>query len=367
MKDGLKIYACSGFAGVGSKAEEFDYWLDDSNTSANTCAVNSLLAEINLLYTKLQYEDMSDEEVITSLNLIDLYCTTLQFAKSYHGADLVRAGMVIGSMVDDGYFSFNSWDNNERDENLSSLISTAQSLFVSGEDITASNDFTAWYESNVIELDYQGLTEQQQELAREFAQEYAASKGVGATDKPFDPATYLYDAGNYYLYLYMSDSSAKKVGVNVWKKRNKEKQVYDYVHKVYDPIYGSKEKVDKIIYAGIIKRMGYTPQYVINQLSNANYGTKGIGGAITLTAAAIVEIIIAVCSAVVSIIAAVLSYCAKVAEAKYTVPTDVTSGVPALGEKDLDDWENQQKKASYVKYGIIGAAALALISLFNKK
>lgn len=363
MKDGLKIYACSGFAGVGSKPEEFDYWRDNTNTSTNTCAVNSLLADINLLFTKLQYEEMSEEDIITSLNLIDLYATTLQFACAYHGAELRRAGAIIGSMVDDGMFNFDSWDNNERDANLDSLISYAQNIFMAGEKVTANNDYTTWFEKNIIALDYQGLTAEQQEQARLFAQEYAAKGGVGATDKKdFDPASFLYDAGEYYLYLYMSAKSARRVGGAVSSKRSKEQEVYDYVHKVYDPIYGSAEKVDSIIYSGIIKHFGHTPQYVINKLSNNNYGTKGIGD---FGVSEIIAIVTAVISAVVAITEAILNYCAKVAEAKYAVPVDANLGTPGLGEKDLDEWENQQNNKTYLKYGIAAAALVGAVVLLK--
>ena len=61
MRDGLKIYACTGF-GVGTAPEQFNYWLDNTETITNTKAVNSLLAEINFLSAKLCYsQDLTNK------------------------------------------------------------------------------------------------------------------------------------------------------------------------------------------------------------------------------------------------------------------------------------------------------------------
>ena len=104
MKDGLKIYACSGF-GIGTTPEKFDYWRDDTQTIRNTCAVNSLLADINLLAVKLQYEQLSEADALTALNLIDLYTVCLYAAETYSGQDLVRFGDVIAAMIEQGAFT----------------------------------------------------------------------------------------------------------------------------------------------------------------------------------------------------------------------------------------------------------------------
>lgn len=366
MKQGLKIYACSGLNlsnGVGTSKEDFDYWLDNTQTIFNTCAINILLAGINYRFSRLQYDNsLSDSEVIKCLNEIDLLVVCLQFAKKYkdNTEELQRAGSVIAQMLQENYFTFDSWDNDERDRNLDSLIVTAQELFLKSDVFVENAEFYNWYLDNVVYQSYEGYTKEQQAAAQKFLIKQSNISGT----KKAEAGQYLTNSGSYYFYLYMNKDSAKKATTNIQWKRNKQDEVYKYVSDCYLPLYGNKqESINEVLYAGYLSTYKHTPKEMIDGFTN-NGGSDKIGdGGITLTAAMIVKIIIAVISFVAAALTAILGYCATVKSAKYSAP--VQSDLAIASPEDIEEQEKNTSAVSkitdtikdnpLIALGIVGA------------
>lgn len=351
MRDGLKIYACSGF-GVGTTPEKFDYWLDNTSTIHNTCAVNSLLADINYLGTKLMYEQMSESDVLLSLNLIDLYTVALNAAQKYSGENLQHFGNILAYMVANGAFAFASLDNDQRDANLDELIDYSEQLYFSGEYEIIANETSEWFTNNVVNKDYVGLNEQQIENI-----DGALAFGISGDEK--DAGTALHEAGGYYLYLYMGEAQARKMGKVVYKKYLKEREVYKYVHYAYDEIYGSKEAVDKVIYAGITSTYKMTPERVCETLTGKP-GVKQIGYVPVAEICSIISAIVTILSTVLSIVLTIVGACLQ---AKYEEPDDPDFGTPGFGGEDLTEITNHDSLLP--KLGIGAAIILLLYGLFH--
>ena len=357
MRNGLKIYACSGLcSNIGTAPADFSYWRDDMQTISSTRAVNALIASINLLEAQLQYKQLTDEEVLSALNQIDLYVVCLIFAQQLSQEDLPRAGRVIAEMIEEGKFQYASMEDAERDEHLVEICHEAQARYTAGDDPKISNNFSVWFDQHVTGEAFVGLTEEQQARAKQAMQ----STGVGATGDP-DAADMLFNAGEYYLYLYMTRSEAYACSKTIGKKWDKQKETYTYVHRAYDAIYGSPEAVDKIIYCGICKQLKRTPEYAIQELSG--YKSKGIGDA------GIIEAVAALITAIVTAIVAVLSIVVSIVQAKYQAPSAVESGTP----EDYE-WEDPNvgkgkltTKATIGLLAICAAAGAAIFSLWKHK
>lgn len=379
MADGLKIYACSGFGGVGATGTDFNYWLDNTETVTNTCAVNVLLAQLNLLFTELQYDtELSDEEILYSLNLIDLYAVCLQFAKNQRTDtnELSRAGRIIAQMVEDGEFNYNSLDNDERDKNLDMLIATAETLFLAGENPTVNNEFYRWYIENVLELNYQGLTEEQQRAAREVIVKNGEIYGIGATEQ--DAGTYLNKSGAYHIYEYIDNNTLKKLPKKIQWKEGQQQKMYSFTQKVYAPLYGGKKaSVDSVLYAGFCSTYKGTPKAVIKSITGGNAKSElGVGIATQI----IVAIISAVVSIIIAVITAICEYAAKAVQVKYSEPENAKAAVAtdddladidaALGAKTGSGNGSGNSSGNsvltadmskYLKWGLIGTAIYMII------
>lgn len=354
MSKGLKIYACSGLGslGIGTAQRDFKYWRDNTSTIRNTRAVNNLLAEINAIAATLQYgEDLSREELLHMLNLIDLYVVCLQAAKTYKNNELQRFGSIIAKYVEDGAFDYGSTDDKERDDHLDTLYLEIETLFLNGENYSIRSAFSDWFAKEVVEENYQGLTEAEQQQA-ENALKAVSNGAVSGEDA--DPSDYLHDCGGYYLYQFMSEAKAKKLPYVIYRKWKKQKEVLKYVHGEYDKLMGA-EAVDKIIYTGVCEQYKHTPEYVLADLTS----TKGVG----ITAEMLMAIA-ALISVIVAALVKVLSFVAQVVQAKYAEPSNPNSGVPEdtdWGEKDLPG----NKKNKLLKFGAIGLGVMWIISKFK--
>lgn len=368
MKQGLKIYACSGLEinnkGVGTAAPDFNYWFDNTSSITNTIAVNNLLTKINLLFAQLQYDPLTDEEIISALNLIDLYTVCLQFAKQYHGAELEKAGNVVAKMLADNMFDYTSWDNDERDDNLDSLIEKAFDIF-NGNAIehTTESKFHEWFKSEVIDKDYCGLSKEQQEKLAALCN----NQGVSGEEyvSTGDPATDLSNSGAYYLYCYMRPNVAKNVGKQVVWKRNKENEVLKYVHRGYDQVFGA-EGVNNLISIGVRKRYNKTPEDVIEILTNTQ--AQGIGDIATFIA--VCQAIVAVGAIIEMVVKFILNCVGVCLEGKYASPPNVEAGTPGWGEEDIAELEaamkdgknlNSTNYQELLKYGVIGLVILMIL------
>ena len=358
MRDGLKIYACSGL-GVGTQPEEFNYWTDNTDTLTNTCAVNALLAHINFLSSKLRYQSMSESDVLTSLNLIDLYAVCLYGAEQYKGEEIRRYGRIVGLMADEGAFLYDSTDNDERDNHLDDLISEANTRFTDGEDPNVSNNTTEWFEKEVTAKMYVGLSDEQIERVKKVLNNGA----IGTTVKEASDA--LYQNGAYYLYLYLTEKEALHIGTEVYKKWKKEKEVYEYTMLAYGTVYGGKEAADEIIYAGICDRFKDTPENIAKTIKG---GKKGVGIADPASILTIVQIIATIVQIIISIVQVVLEITSAALQNKYKEPDDPELGTPGFGdESDLSEITKSAQKNEDTKtlLGIGAGALLLLYGLFK--
>ena len=171
--------------------------------------------------------------------------------------------------------------------------------------------------------------------------------------------TCLFDQAGYYLYLYMSKEQAKKFGPVVYAKWLKEQEMYQYVVKGYESVYGGKDGVDETIYAGICKTYGQTPEYVISTLRRSKNGVGDFG------VSAIVAIITAVISAIVAITELVLKIVGVATQVKYQEPADADFGTPGFGGEDLTEIEGYSSDDKKGILGMIAAAALVLFGIFR--
>lgn len=370
MKDGLKIYACSGLNdcyGVGTAAGDFNYWRDNTYTLSNTRAVNGLLAEINLLFAQLRYKEMSESEVLYALRLIDLYVVCLVAAERYHGEDLLRAGVVIERMLESGKFDCGSMDNDERDSNLDRLVGDFESDMCGEVEIeSVGSEFIHWFEGRVYSEDYCGMSTEQQVRVRKSIARYKSVSGIGSAVESDDPADWLYGAGSYYLYLYMPYKTAQKAGAKIGRRWRKQKEVLEFTHKGYDQLYPSAESVDKVIYTGVTDSLGRTPEVAVKELTGVS-GKSGIGWVEIL--AAIIQII----GLIITLVQLIMQFVVSVTAAKYAVVSDYAGGVPseeddaefaALRDKMGKGESDENKKL--IKYGVIGAGIAFLLSKLKK-
>ena len=349
MANGLKIYACTG---IGTLPQEFNYWLDNTQTVDNTKAVNGLLAKINLIRATLGTGEVTEEETIKLLKILDLYVVCLEACKTYSGGELERAGEMINELIDANAFEFDSLDQNERNDNLDNLITHLQDKMTSGNSNPQETDFLSWWKTYIIPNSKQGFTEKQRLQAKRI------TKKISGTDEEKDPSDMLFNCGGYYLYMYIDDREMKKLPYQVYKKAQKQKEVYRYVHTCYDDLM-PKEDVDNIITAGICKQYKHTPEYVIKSLTGKDDSYKGIGDP-----AAIIQAIVALVTLLITIITMILSFVAETVSAQYAVPDDPDSAIP-----EEDGWSSLQqnyKRNKYLTYGLIAGGILLLLSWFKK-
>lgn len=352
MSKGLKIYACSGLGslGIGTAQRDFKYWRDNTSTVRNTRAVNGLLAEINAIAATLQYgEDLSKEEMLHMLNMIDLYVVCLQAAKTYKENELQRFGCIIAKYVEEGAFDYSSTDDTERDEHLDTLFLEIETLFLNGENYTIRSGFTEWFTKDVVNENYPGLTEAEQAKTEEILKSLGDGS-VSGTKK--DPSDMLYDCGGYYLYLFMDEEMAKKLPYVIYKKWKKEREVLTYVHGEYDNLM-PPEAVDRIVYTGICEQYKHTPEYVLGKLT----GAKGVGEPISAIITAIATLI----TVLITALSVVMSFVLECLRIKYAEPENPDSGTPEDTDWGEDALKNSKNK-KLLKYGAIGLAAIWIIS-----
>ena len=172
---------------------------------------------------------------------------------------------------------------------------------------------------------------------------------------------HLYLVFLYYLYLYLGEAQARKMGRVIYDKYKKELEVYKYTHNVYDEIIGSKEAVDKIIYAGITSQYGMTPERVCEAISGKQ-GVKQIG----IATEAVVGIIVGIVTIISTALSIVLSIVGACLQVKYQEPEDPEFGTPGVDGEDISEIEGYAKKNGWLsKFGIAGGVLLLIYGLFK--
>ena len=214
------------------------------------------------------------------------------------------------------------------------------------------------HSSPMVTRRYIGVSDEQIEDVREAIDSSAAISGTTSQDA----AEALHANGGYYLYLYMSREQAKRIGNEVYAKWQKEKEVYDYVHKAYKSFYDSDEAIDKVIYTGICKQYDTTPEQVISTITRK---PKGVGDPISAAVLAICQIIAAIVGIVATTLSVVLTICGACMQSKYEEPEDPDFGTPGFGGEDLSEIENYKESGKSL-FGVIAAAALILFGIFKR-
>lgn len=313
MADKLKIYACSGI-GAAQAEKPVAYWTDNTKTISNTQAVNSLLAMINGDYIKYsRLRGLTKANKIELLNEIDLLTVCLDAATRYSGnaEKLHNAGLIIGEMVQNGLFDYDSLNETQRDNNLDELIDAAHKLYAEEPKVTNA-EFMAWWRETVEQRDRVGLTEQQQSTIEEAAQRIT---GIGAADdawmKNADLAEYMTKGGTYFLYCYFLPEQLAKLPQIFKKKQKMQYATYNYCKALFVNVYGSEEAMQEIIRASIIDQFQATPEQVCAEI------VAGKREAVGIATEVIVAIIGAITTLIVGVITAVCTMVAQTNVAKY--------------------------------------------------
>ena len=364
MSNRLKIYACSG---IGNADAKYNYWLDNTLTVSNTQAVNSLLSMINLNYSEIQNLSLKTSEVVERLNQIDMYSVAIYYAQVYQDSaeDLHRAGQVIGCLVGKGVFDFDSLSNDERDKHLDDVYEKVADV-ITDDTLKAPADFTAWWKKIVEDRNKVFLSKEEQDKITSILEKSSQEiSGIGAADEEWrnnkDLAKYLDNAGEYFLYTYFTEEQLNKLPQVFKAKSRTQKKTYNYCKSMYVGVYGSEECMQNVIRSGIMREFKAIPEEVCGKIASSK--TKGVGvvTAIVLTAAEIVQIILACLTFVASVIASILSCVAQVKVAKYQAVDTQTAQAATPNGDDFDGVEFSSKGNSKTLLYLSAAAALYLI------
>lgn len=364
MSNRLKIYACSG---IGNSDAKYNYWLDNTLTVSNTQAVNSLLSMINLNYSEIQNLSLKTSEVVERLNQIDMYSVAIYYAQVYQDSaeDLHRAGQVIGCLVGKGVFDFDSLSNDERDKHLDDVYEKVADV-ITDDTLKAPADFTAWWKKIVEDRNKVFLSKEEQDKITSILEKSSQEiSGIGAADEEWrnnkDLAKYLDNASEFFLYTYFTEEQLNKLPQVFKAKARTQKKTYNYCKSMYVGVYGSEEEMQNVIRAGIMSYFKATPEDVCGKIASSKTNGVGVVTAIVLTAAEIVQIILACLTFVASVIASILSCVAQVKVAKYQAVDTQTAQAATPNGDDFDGVEFSSKGNSKTLLYLSAAAALYLI------
>ena len=370
MANKLKIYACTGVGDINAERADkyYTFWTDKTDILSNTQAVNTLLAWINSLYIQVRYlANLSETEIIQRLNNIDLYVVCLDAARRFAGDDkaLYKAGVVINSMIEKGYFKKNTTDEQEHSSHIAGLILNANKAYKS--DIADSNsEFIEFWKNEIVARNKVGLSTEEQEKVREAENNLVS--GIGVSDdwqKDKNVSNYLLNAALYFTYFYFTEAQLAKLPKVFTTKNKIQRKLYSYCKGYFVGVYGSAAEMDDIIRAGIIKEYGFTPEEVCAKIVSGDIKTP-VGEAITLSATAIATIIAAAITAVTSIIVAIIACIRDVVSKKYEAVTAEQANKGCPNPEDFEGldvesgaWGSETK--DWLPLLAIGAAILLLL------
>ena len=308
MANKLKIYACSGVG--NTQRSGYDYWTDNTNSLANTQAVNTLLAKINLLYSEVEnLAYLTDAQVVERLNSIDCLCVCLVAAQDYaqHYTHLEKAGAVIGSMLADGLFQSDSLDNAERDLHLDQLIAEFEVHITNDIVLTENAKFAEWWTENVVRRNKVGF-DASQRAAIENALAQTNVSGIGELNwrDNKELAEYLTKGSQYFLYTFFTDTQLNRIPqaerLNFRKKRTEQRKVYEHCKSLYVGSFGSEESMQNIIRASIMADYKDTPENVCEEIANGKRKTESVGITPALIVTIIATIVLPVLMAIIDAI-----------------------------------------------------------------
>ena len=359
MANRLKIYACSGIGSTNPEQGVLNYWTDNTDTLTNTQAVNTLLALINRNYIEVnRLRNMTADDKIANLCDIDVYTVCLAAAQRYKDDPkaLEHAGVVIGMMMADGDFDYQSLNNSERDAHLDHLLDKANDLFEEEKIDHTNQAFVKWYNETVV--------------ARN---KVVLQQGVGANDdwrRDKDLANYLLKGSEYFLYMYLTDEQINSMPAKNAKtfrdKRAKQRKTYNYCKALFVDVYGSEDEMQEIIRAGIIDYFQETPENICKEIASGKVvSANGIGIA--------TEIIVAIIGAVVTVVTGVITaICTMVAQtnvAKYAALDSEVVNTSIPTPEDYDGLSGRSVTTAgaskWLMVALLGTAAVWFLK--NKK
>ncbi|MBR6648789.1 MAG: hypothetical protein IKL29_05370 [Bacteroidaceae bacterium] len=366
----LNIYKLSGIPranqkikrGIGAIQDfgKYKYWYAETLECDNTIAENYLLSLVNLKICEAENIPMTDAEYTKTLNELDLYIVALEAMIQLKGevSNVMRAGAVIDQMIQAGLFSSKLTDDNERSNNLDSLVIQFWAIYDAQKDFSfADIDFFNWWQKNIVENDYNSLTEEEKDRYLSF---YKINKiGAITSNSEAGMAQDIINSGSYFLYIFIGDTEIKKYNKKIQARYKKEVEVYEWCCRMLNGMY-SPSQVMTLARTGVTKNYKLPPERVIEDLNNGFSGGKV--GVIEWTAALIVQLVVAIISFISTVIASIVA----IVKAKYQQPEKVDSGVP-----QGDDWgdriklNNEEDQKDNSKLLLIGGAALVGYYLYS--
>lgn len=350
----LNIYRLSGFSVSGnSQQQQFNIWTAETDTLTNTRAANYVLARINALLIKIQYTQPTTE----LYNELDLYAIILNALSISRREDemLRKCGYCIQAMINDGFFAEQATDEENRIRILDETEAIFDTYVANGVEVM-TGAFVDWYEEKIIANNYNDAPQGATQRLREFERQ-----NIGSLDASEykDLATYVADAGIYFLYMFIGDKEIKNYSATIRKRYRKELEMFDVVCTnclgVYD-----RDTVYDMLYAGCTAYYQMTPEQKIAQLRKLGRNYFGVGEPLSISA------IVAIITAVVSVLSFLLSVFTVVFDFVVKYPQDYEEGIPTE-----EDWDIAGAKASgrtgKSKLPILLLGAAALILVFNKK
>lgn len=322
-------------------------------------------------------QQVTGKEAITYLNDIDLFAVALYYAQEYSGntAELERAGKAIGKVAEGGYFRYNSIDNNERDAHLDKLFDLVEQA-LRGE-LPEQTMADEWWKANVLDLDQVGMTAIEADIFKEeLFKNLKKVQGIGAADvdaalKDGTIGEYLTEAGNHFLYLFMTPAQLQKLPKVFTTKKVYQQRVYNWAKSFYVGIYGTEAKMQTTIRNGIMKEYNMTPEAVCKKIASGEIKSKGVGDlAMFITVVTyIIKIITALAPIIIGVVGAIYDYKSRVEIGQQqAVDKAIISAAQADG-KDFDDMDYKEKDntSRVAKAAVIGAGLLGLMFFTGQK
>ena len=280
-------------------------------------------------------------------------------------------------MIHDGMFEYDELDAQKREAHLEELIDKFREYMNDGQPIAYSDQaFAIWWNKTIMARNQVGLTEAEQEATRKTLKKRASQiKGIGKIDPNWqnDPNinNYLLNAGEYFLYTYLTEDQLKRVPAVFTIKKNYQNRVYNYCKAYFTAQYGSEEEMRSIIRAGIIKTFEAEPEAICRGIAESGKDPEQVNGWLVTTfgVAGTIKIIAIVATIVISIVAAICDCIYKSNVEKYAAISKSVqqSGNPEKGDYNYTDalGTGAQKKTSSWSTAAIAALGGILVLLNN--